>query len=194
MKSNNSKKIFSRIGGRIKESVRRFLVSLKKNPQFIPLAGLCVAFLEYSLNLTDISNTTAKLQGANMGLAAFVTMLFMILSFVCMLNAFPKRKKPNLAMIILMVVLYGAIIFADIHYLNTVDTVLLYSSGSLNNEAIVYIYNAYNTITAHMILIGVTILLVLLEPIIAKLLKKINTSIEVEVSGDIGNIDIVDED
>ena len=194
MKSNNSKKIFSRIGGRIKESVRRFLVSLKKNPQCIPLAGLCVAFLEYSLNLTDISNTTAKLQGANMGLAAFVTMLFMILSFVCMLNAFPKRQKPNLAMIILMVVLYGAIIFADIHYLNTVDTVLLYSSGSLNNEAIIYIYNAYNTITVHMILIGVTILLVLLEPIIAKLLKKINTSIEVEVSGDIGNIDIVDED
>ncbi len=194
MKSNNSKKIFSRIGGRIKESVRRFLVSLKKNPQSVPLAGLCVAFLEYSLNLTDISNTTAKLQGANMGLAAFVTMLFMILSFVCMLNAFPKRQKPNLAMIILMVVLYGAIIFADIHYLNTVDYALINSAGSLNNEAIVYIYNAYNTITVHMILIGVTILLVLLEPLIAKLLKKINTSIEVEVSGDIGNIDIVDED
>ena len=68
MKSNNSKKIFSRIGGRIKESVRRFLVSLKKNPQFIPLAGLCVAFLEYSLNLTEISNTTAKIQGLNINI------------------------------------------------------------------------------------------------------------------------------
>ena len=194
MKANNSKNVFSGIGAKLKEAVRRFLVTLKKNPQLVPIVALCAAFLEYSLNLTDISNTTAKLQGANMGLAAFVTMLFMILSFVCMLNAFPKRQKPNLAMVILMVVLYGVIIFADIHYLNTVDYALINSAGSLNNEAITYIYNAYNTISDHIILVGVTILLVLLEPVIAKLLKKINTSIEVETSGDIGNIDIADED
>lgn len=194
MKSLNVKKVFSGIGAKIKEAVRRFLVTLKKNPQLVPIAALCAAFLEYSLNLTDISNTTAKLQGANMGLAAFVTMLFMILSFVCMLNAFPKRQKPNLAMVIVMVVLYGIIIFADIHYLNTVDYALINAAGSLNNEAIIYIYNAYNTISAHIILVGITIVFVLLEPVIAKLLKKINTSIEVETSGEIGNIDIADED
>ena len=73
--------------------MRKFLVSLKKNPQIVPIVALCAAFLEYSLNLTEISNTTAKIQGQNMGLAAFVTMLFMMLSFVCMLNAFPRRKS-----------------------------------------------------------------------------------------------------
>ena len=46
----------------------------------------------------------------------------------------------------------------------------------------------------HTILVGVTTLLMLLEPLIARLVKKINTSIEVEGSGDIGNIEISDED
>ena len=43
----------------IKERVRKFLVALKKNPQAIPLVTLTAAFLHYSLNLTDISDTTA---------------------------------------------------------------------------------------------------------------------------------------
>ncbi len=194
MKANNSKNKSSRLGARLKESVRRFLVTLKKNPQSIPLVALCITFLEYSLNLTNISNTTAKIQGPNMGLSAFVTMLFMILSFVCMLNAFPKRQKPKIPMIILMVVLYGIVIFADINYLGMIDSALATSMNTLNNESLIYIYNAYNTITIHIVLLGITTVLVLLEPVIAKLLKKINTSVEVEGSGNIGNIDIAGED
>ncbi len=194
MKNEKSKNVFSGFGAWLKERVRKFLVALKKNPQSIPLVALCVAFLEYSLSMTDISDTTAKIQGSNMGLAAFVTMLFMILSFVCMLGAFPKRKKPKIPMVILMVVLYGIIIFCDIHYLGRIDNALITSGNTLNNDALTYIYSAYNTVYIHIILICVTIALVLLEPVIAKLLKKIKTSVEVEGSGDIGSIDISDEE
>lgn len=195
MKNNNSKTKLSGFGAWLKERVRKILVSLKKNPQFVPLFALCASFLEYSLNLTEISNTTAKIQGLNMGLAAFVTMLFMMLSFVCMLNAFPKRQKPKTPMIILMMVLYGAVIWADIHYMTKISWALYREENPIPlTESTMYIYDAYNTVLIHVILVGVTIVCVLLEPVFAKLFKKINTSIDVEGSGDIQNIDISDED
>jgi len=195
MKNNNSKTKLSGFGAWFKERVRKILVSMKKNPQFVPLFALCAAFLEYSLNLTEISNTTAKIQGQNMGLAAFVTMLFMMLSFVCMLNAFPKRQKPKTPMIILMMVLYGAVIWADIHYMAKISWALYREENPIPlTESTMYIYDAYNTVLIHLILVGVTIVCVLLEPVFAKLFKKINTSIDVEGSGDIQNIDISDED
>ncbi len=195
MKNNNSKTKLSGFGAWLKERVRKILVALKKNPQFVPLLALCAAFLEYSLNLTEISNTTAKIQGLNMGLAAFVTMLFMMLSFVCMLNAFPKRQKPKTPMIILMMVLYGAVIWADIHYMTKISWALYREENPIPlTESTMYIYDAYNTVLVHVILVGVTIVCVLLEPVFAKLFKKINTSIDVEGSGDIQNIDISDED
>ena len=195
MKNTKSKNVFGKLGAWLKERVRKFFVALKKNPQSVPLAALCVSFIQYSFNLTDISNTTAKIQGSNMGLVAFVSMLFMILSFVCMLNAFPKRQKPNIAMIGLMIVLYGAIIFADIHYLGCINAALYRADNPITiTTNTMYIYTAYNTISVHMVLIGITVLLVLLEPVIAKLLKKIKTSIEVESGREIASIDVADEE
>ena len=194
MKITKKKNIFLRFFAWLRERVRKFFVALKKNPQAVPLAALCVAFLEYSLNLTDISNTTAKIYGPNMGLCAFVTMLFMILSFVCMLNAFPKRQKPKIPMIIVMMVLYGVTIFTDIHYLNCINEGLAKAGNSLNDTAREFIFSAYRTVSVHIVLVIVTILFVLLEPVFAMLFKKINTSIEVEGSGDIENIDIAEEE
>ena len=192
MKKQKEKNIFKRFGAWLKERVRKFFVALKKNPQAIPLVSLTIAFLHYSLNLTDISNTTAKVQVNIMGLAAFVTMLFMILSFVCMLSAFPKRQKPKIAMILIMVVLYGAVIVADVHYLNSITYTT--AGDSFNSTALEHIYSAYSTVSTNIVLIAITLLLVLVEPLIAKLLKKIKTSIDVEGSGNIGAIDIADED
>ena len=175
--------------------MRKFLVSLKKNPQIVPIIALVATFLEYSLNLTEISNTTAKIMGKNMGFAAFVTMLFMMLSFVCMLNAFPKRQKPKTSMIALMMVLYGAVIWADIHYMTKISWALYREENPIPlTENTMYIFDAYNTILIHVILVAVTIICVVLEPVFAKLFKKINTSIEIEGSGNIQNIDISAED
>lgn len=194
MKDNNSNKNSNKIVAWLKERVRKFFVALKKNPQAIPLVALCITFVQYSMNLTSISDTTAKIQGANMGLAAFVSMLFMILSFVCMLNAFPKRQKPKIAMMALMVVLYATVIFADIHYIGRIDNALNNPANSFNEAVLEYINTAKSTLSIHVILVGITTVLMLLEPVLAKLLKKINTSIDVEGSGDIGTIEIADEE
>ncbi|MBR0313146.1 MAG: hypothetical protein IJQ98_12225, partial [Oscillospiraceae bacterium] len=96
------------------EFLRKLFVSLKRSPSVIALIVLVIAFLQYSLNLTHISDTTAKIQGSGMGLCGFATMLFSMLSLVCFLNAFPRRKKPVVPMLVLMFCMFAIIIFCDI--------------------------------------------------------------------------------
>ena len=100
----------------MKEFFRKRLVSLKRKPHMIPLAVLGIAFVYYSLNLTQVSNTTALINGQHMGLTEFATMLFSVLSLVCFMNAFPHRKKVNIPMLALMFLMVGGMIFCDIYY------------------------------------------------------------------------------
>ena len=191
MKKDNKKNIFKAFGAWLKERIRKILVALKKNPQIIPLASLGITFVAYTFNLTYITKTTISFNGTHMGLATFATVLFMILSFVCMLNAFPKRQKVKIPMLILMLVLYAIVMFADVHYINKIIEAVTRDENrrEFTDEAKIAFYTA-NT---NMILVGVTAGLAVLEPLYAKLLKKINTSIEV-ASQNIDVIEISDED
>ena len=193
--AKNNKSIVSRIGSGIKEAIRKFLVSLKKNPQVIPLLAHTVAFLIFSMNLTDISNTTAKVYGKHMGLCAFVVMLFSILTYVCLFSAFPKRQKPNYLMLAIIAVLYVAIIVADIHYSGRITAALTRAESPIEiTEVTAYIPVAQKVISTHIISVIVSAVLIALEPVYAKLLKKINTSVEIEYTANIDSIDISDEE
>ena len=130
-----------------------------------------------------------------MGLSAFISMLFMILSFVCMLNAYPKRQKPKIAMLVLMVALYGAVIFADVIYIGCIEEALFRPENPIKiTESTMYIYNAYATVSNHIVFVVVTLALALLEPVFAQLLKKINTSIQIEEGKSIGSLELSDEE
>lgn len=178
-------------GARVKEGFRKFLVGLKRNPQNIPLVMLLVCFLWYSLNLTDMSDSTAKIQGSGMGLAQFCIMLFSLLSLVCMMNAFPKRKKANIPMVVLMFVMFAIIIYCDVHYMNAIMAALTREvSPIVLDSTTAYIAQAYNMLNTHIILMIVTAVLVVLLPVYSKLLRKINTSITVEDNGSMGEIEI----
>ena len=184
-KIKSSKKKF---GSAIKEFMRKFLVKLKKNPNFIPFAMLLVSFLVFSLNLTDISNTTARIQGRGMGLCEFASMLLSLLSMICLLNAFPKRQKPNYPMIALILVFFALIIFADVTYIGRIV-----NSTVKVTKNTMFILTAKKILTAHIVLIAVTAVTVILEPLFAKLLKKINTSVQLEETS-VGNIELADEE
>jgi glucan phosphoethanolaminetransferase (alkaline phosphatase superfamily) len=177
------------------EFLRRFFVALKRQPSMIALVVLVIAFFQYSLNLTHISDTTAKIQGPGMGLCGFATMLFSMLSLVCFLNAFPKRKKPVIAMVVLMFVMFAVIIFCDIYYSGLITTALTRAENPIKLDAsTIYIAQAYNVLQTHIMIEGIGVALVLLMPLYTKLLRKINTSITVEGNGDLGVIDISGED
>ena len=177
------------------EILRRFFVALKRQPSMIALVVLVIAFFQYSLNLTHISDTTAKIQGPGMGLCGFTTMLFSMLSLVCFLNAFPKRKKPVVPMVILMFLMFALILFCDYHYCGLIDNARFREVNPIViDKSTIYIAQAYNVLQNHMLIEGIGAALVLLMPLYTKLLRKINTSITVEGNGELGVIDISGED
>ena len=175
----------------VKEFFRKQIVTLNRNPQNIPMAMLLISFVYYSMNLTNMSNTTAKIQGVGMGLCQFCIMLFSLLSIVCMLNAFPSRKKPVYPMVVLMFVMFGVMIYADIHFCNGIMAALTRAESPIILDVnTMYIANAYNMLQTFMILLGITAVLVLTLPVYSKWIRKINTSVDVEDNGDMAQIEI----
>lgn len=179
----------------MKEFVRKFFVSLKRSPQNIALVALAAAFIFYSFRLTSISNTTARINTANMGQCEFAAMLFSILAFVCFLRSFPKRQKVNVPMLVLLFLMLALLIFVDSVYLFRIDEALNHAEKAIViNENTKFIVDAWNTVVVHIVLVAVTIFLLVTLPVYAKLLRKINTSIDVEGNGDMDAIDISGED
>ncbi len=185
----------AKTGSKMPEFLRKFFVALKRQPTIIALVVLLIAFFQYSLNLTHISDTTAKIQGPGMGLCGFATMLFSMLSLVCFLNAYPRRKKPVYIMVALMLVMFAVIIFCDIYYSNLITTALTRADNPITLDAsTIYIAQAYNVLQTHIVILGIGIALILLRPVYTTLLRKINTSVTVEDYGKLGEIDISGED
>jgi len=175
----------------MKEFFRKKMVGLKRKPQTIALVVLAAAFLYYSLNLTQISNTTAKIQGPGMGLAGFVTMLFSMLSLVCFMNAFPHRKKTNIPMLVLMFLMVGVIIYCDIYYSGRITTAITRAENPIDPTGVnSYITTAQNMLKVHMIILIMGAALTALLPVYAPLLRKVNTSIEVAGNEDMAALDL----
>ena len=178
----------------LKESFRKLLVSLKRRPHIIPLLVFALAFLVYSLNLMNNSDTTAKIQGKGMGLCGFATMLFSLLSLLCFLNAFPHRKKVNVPMLVLAFLMIGVILFCDYYYLNAITNALTRAQNPIKiGKTTLYIARANNMLNDHIIILIVGAVLTALLPVYSRLLRKINTSVSVEDNGKLDAIDISGE-
>lgn len=177
-----------------KEHIRKLVVKIKRNPQKIGFLAFVLTFVYYSLNLTCISNTTAKIQGPGMGLSGFCTMLFSILALVCYMNSFPRRKKPNIAMIVLMAVMIGLVIYCDINYRSLIFKAVYREVSPIKvTTSTAYIAKAATVLKNHIIFLGISCALTALMPVYSKLLKKINTSIDVDSYGNMQAIDIDEE-
>ncbi len=182
-------------GSRGREFLRKRVVALKRRPSIIPLLVFCVAFLYYSLNLTHISDTTAKIQGSGMGLCGFVTMLFSMLSLMCFLNAFPRRKKPVIPMLVLAGAMIALIVFCDFYYSSLIlDALHRADNPIVIDKSTVYIAQAYNVLQDHIAILITGAALTALMPVYSRLLRRIKTSVVVEDNGSLGEIDISGED
>ncbi len=178
----------------ISEFFRKVLVSLKRKPQTIALVVFGFAFIYYSFNLTQISNTTALINGPHMGLAEFATMLFSALSLVCFMNAFPHRKKVNVPMLVLMFVMVCALIFCDYYYGGRITAAVTREENRIDPTGKnAFVGAAQHVLNVHQIILIVGVCLTALLPVYKPLLKKINTNINVEGSGEITAIDISQE-
>ena len=148
---------------------------------------MAITYMVYSFNLTKISNTTGVVNRQFMGLCEFATMLCGVLAFVCFLNAFPARKKPVIPMVILLYLMLGISIFCDVVYLNQIAEGLKIIEIT---AARAFIPQAQSMLTAHIVMLVITVVLILTIPVYGKLLKKINTSVQLAENQDIGNIEL----
>ncbi len=180
--------------GGMKEMIRKTVVSLKRKPQTIPLVVLGLAFLWYSLNLTHISDTTAKIQLSGMGLSGFCTMLFSLLSFVCFLNAFPHRKKANVPMLILMFLMLFILIFCDSYYASRITQAITRAEHPIVvDQSTAYIPKAYSVLMVHRVIVVIGAVLTALVPVLRKLLRRIDTSLPVEEAVEMEELYLSDE-
>ena len=179
--------------GSLKEFFRKSIVSLKRKPQMIPMLVLGIAFLFYSLNLTHISDTTAKIQLEGMGLSGFCTMLFSLLSFVCFLNAYPHRKKTNIPMLVLMFLMLGILIFCDTFYMARILEATTRAEHPISANDFAYIGKASHVLGVHRWIVAAGGVLTLLVPVMRKLLRKIDTSLPVEENVQMEAIQLSDE-
>ncbi len=167
----------------IKEFFRKQIIKLKRQPSNIPLVCLIVCFLIYTLDLTAISNTTAYIYGNNMGLMSFISVMCGTVVIVAYLNAYPKRKKMNIPMFVISILLVLIIIYSDYAYYlqiqvaTTGDRAIEISEARKN----LYVYEASAVVVRHMIACGVTLVLMLTMPLYAKLIRKIDTTIDIEI-------------
>lgn len=182
-------------GRGIKEVIRKFIVSLKRSPQNIPLLALLVAFFIYSLNLSSIANTTEKINGSNMGQCEFAAMLFSILAFVVFLRTFPRRQKANKIMLGLLFLMLALLATVDIVYIMRIVTATTRAENTIIIDASTsYISVAQTVVMLHIIFVAATAVLLILLPFYSKAIRKINTSIDVEGNENMATIDISGED
>lgn len=174
----------------MKELIRKKLVALKRNPSIIPMLMLVASFLLYTMNLTLVSNSTAKIQGAGMGLCQFTTTLFSMLSLLCLLNSFPRRKKPNVLMLVVLFAMLGIMIYCDTHYLGCITRAITREVSPIDVTTATYIPAAASMLRAHIVCLVISGLLTATLPLYSKLIRRLNTSVTVEENTGMHDIEL----
>lgn len=172
----------SGFGAKVKEWFRKLTVKLKRKTQIIPLVVILITSLVYLCTISTYAQVIETNSGIpNLGIAMFVNTLMSILVLPIFLNAFPKRKKPNIVYIVLVFVVLALLIGMDLmYYLNTKHFIANVSKiGGLTEEQLLtqypYIPKAYTQLIVHMVFVGVSIVVFAFLPLYKKGINKINT-------------------
>lgn len=167
-------------GQRVGEWFRRFIVKLKRRTNNIPFVWILFCMVYFTFSLRNISNATTAGGVKNGGLLMFTVTLISILVCVLYMNAYPKRQKLKKVQLILAFVFLAVILAFDIiYYINLVEAM---SSFKETAPAWVFLVATKNIIMTHIIFVVIAILLAALLPVYRNLIRKIDTSVEVESS------------
>ena len=165
----------------VKEWFRKRIVTLKVKPQLIPLFIMVITTVYFMLILFSVSQAVSWNYNdtAATGICVFVTTLVSLLYLVSFLNAFPKRKKPNIFFIVLVFVMIAAQIGCDVGYYIQMSKAIA-GASSHTSDAYLTATKAQPLMLGHIILLGISAIAFALLPVYSKLIRKINTSIKVD--------------
>lgn len=101
-------------------------------------------------------------------------------------------------MLILTFLFLGIVVFADVVYLSRISDALTREENRIiiNYETgqNLFIANAWSTLITFLIFMAAVVVLLAALPLYSKLLRKINTSIDVEGNTNMTTVDISEED
>ena len=186
-----------KVAAAIKEWFRKRIVALKVRPQTIPLVVMVITTVYFMLVLFTISKavsfTSTNEHTSATGICTFITTLLSLLYLVSFLNAFPKRKKPNIIFIVLVGVMIAGQLACDLVYYLQMSK-CFDSLTDKTSEMAEACKAGQPYVMGHMILLGISAVVFALLPVYAMLIRKIDTSVKLESATESmhGKIDIED--
>ncbi len=176
-----------------KEWLRKFIVKLKRKTQMIPLVLTLITSFVYLCMIGTFSQLIQLNSGIpSVGICMFVTTLASILILPLFLNAFPKNKKPVIAFIVSVFVVYALLIAMDlVFFINLGNFAKGFEGGS---SAIKFYDQARSSLIVHIVMVGICLVAFALLPLYKAAINKINTK-KVVLSNDFsGEIDTSEEE
>lgn len=187
-------KILKKIWAGIKEWARKQVVTLKRSPQRIPLLVTAISTIIWLFSLFSISRAVNNAYSIEwIGLVVFASTMLAILVIPLFLNSFPKRKKPNFIFIALVFVFMAGMVALDYVYYSMITDFLLGQSTEYVASA-TYFTSATNAVITHLVFVCISAALLALIPAYAPLIKKINTSKNIEDNNIHEAIELEDDD
>ena len=159
----------------VKEWFRKKIVALKRAPQRIPLFfTVIVSFIHLIMLFTYSKAVSSSGTVSWTGIAIFVNTLLSILVLALFLSAFPKNKKPKLVFVGMLFVFFVLIILCDVLYYCQESSFLKVQPDSFF-EGKAFLNKSLTLAIVHMVLVGISIVLLATLPLYKKLILKINT-------------------
>lgn len=181
----------------VKEWFRKKIVALKRKPQNIALLVFVITTIYYMLALYTFSQAIniSFDETASAGICVFITTLISLLVLVSFLNAFPKRKKPNIFFIVLVFLMVGAMVACDLVYYIQMGDYIKTIANPQTSQVFKQINEAQPYMIGHIILLGISAIIFALTPVFKILINKINTKVELESATENmqGEIDIQED-
>jgi phosphoglycerol transferase MdoB-like AlkP superfamily enzyme len=189
------KAFFQKQKPKSKEWFRKRLVTLKRRPFFIPLTMLIISCFVLNLSLTAYSDTVAQINEPGMGLTLFVIALCSYLTIVGFATAFPNRKKPKIASVVLVCLMLLISIGCQIlfHYFIRYGTELK-PNPIVITPSKAFILKAKKNSVAHAVCNFLSLLLIVTMPVYGKWLGKIDTSIKAVDEIHIEKLELAEEE
>ena len=156
----------------VKEWFRKLIVKLKRKTQIIPLVLTLITSFVYLCMIGTFSQMIQINRGiSSLGICMFVATLASILILPLFLNAFPKNKKPVIAFIVAVFVVFALIITMDVLFIVNMQKYL--SDHGL--DKLEFYSESKTSLIVHIVLVGISALSFALLPLYKKAINMINT-------------------
>lgn len=156
----------------VKEWFRKLTVKLKRKTQLIPLVLTLITSFVFLCMIGTFSQLIQKNSGvSSLGICMFVATLASILILPLFLNAFPKNKKPVIAFIVAVFVVYALIIAMDVIFIVNMSKFL--TDHKL--DTMDFYEESKTALIVHIVLVAICLVAFATLPLYKKAINMINT-------------------